>query len=91
MRRPGARRGRHRRVTRGDGLLAGDRPGAALTELHIPQQRPAVGVNPVSLRGNCVNTAGAVPAGLRLVKVATLSQAVDDLEAIKQGKPAPSC
>ena len=40
---------------------------------------------------NCVNTAGAVPAGLRLVKVATLSQAVDDLEAIKAGKSAPSC
>jgi Lon-like protease len=41
--------------------------------------------------GNCVNTVGAVPAGLRLVKVATLSQAVDDLEAIKAGKPVPSC
>ena len=41
--------------------------------------------------GNCVNTAGAVPAGLRLVKVATLSQAVDDLEAIKAGTSAPSC
>jgi PDZ domain-containing protein len=41
--------------------------------------------------GNCVNTAGAVPAGLRLVKVATLTQAVDDLEAIKAGKSAPSC
>jgi hypothetical protein len=25
------------------------------------------------------------------VKVATLSQAVDDLEAIKAGKPVPSC
>jgi PDZ domain-containing protein len=41
--------------------------------------------------GNCVNTAGAVPSGLRLVKVATLSAAVDDLEAIQQGKPVPSC
>jgi Lon-like protease len=41
--------------------------------------------------GNCVNTAGAVPAGLRLVKVATLAQAVDDLEAIKAGKPTPTC
>jgi PDZ domain-containing protein len=40
---------------------------------------------------NCVNTAGAVPAGLRIVKVATLSQAVDDLEAIQQGKAVPSC
>jgi hypothetical protein len=25
------------------------------------------------------------------VKVATLSQAISDLEAIKAGKPAPSC
>jgi PDZ domain-containing protein len=41
--------------------------------------------------GNCGNTAGAVPAGLRLVKVATLSAAVSDLEAIKAGKPVPSC
>ncbi len=41
--------------------------------------------------GNCVNTVGAVPAGLRLVKVATLSQAVDDLEALKAGRSAPSC
>jgi PDZ domain-containing protein len=43
--------------------------------------------------GNCSSTAGAVPAGLRVVKVATLSQAVTDLEAIKAGKSAslPSC
>ena len=41
--------------------------------------------------GNCADTAGAVPAGLRVVKVATLSQAVSDLEALKAGKPVPSC
>jgi Lon-like protease len=41
--------------------------------------------------GNCSDTAGAVPAGLRLVKVSTLSQAMSDLEAIKAGKPVPSC
>ena len=41
--------------------------------------------------GNCSDTAGAVPAGLRLVKVSTLSQAVTDLEAIKAGKSVPSC
>ena len=40
---------------------------------------------------NCSDTAGAVPAGLRIVKVSTLTQAVDDLEAIKAGKPVPSC
>ena len=41
--------------------------------------------------GNCSDTVGAVPAGLRLVKVSTLSQAVSDLEAIKAGKTVPSC
>jgi PDZ domain-containing protein len=41
--------------------------------------------------GNCSDTKGAVPAGLRVVKVSTLSQAVSDLEAIKAGKPVPSC
>jgi PDZ domain-containing protein len=41
--------------------------------------------------GNCADTAGAVPAGLRIVKVSTLSQAISDLEAIKAGKSVPSC
>jgi len=41
--------------------------------------------------GNCSDTVGAVPAGLRLVKVSTLTQAMSDLEAIKAGKPVPSC
>jgi Lon-like protease len=41
--------------------------------------------------GNCSDTAGAVPAGLRIVKVSTLSQAIADLEAIKAGKSVPSC
>jgi PDZ domain-containing protein len=41
--------------------------------------------------GNCSDTAGAVPAGLRLVKVSTLSQAIGDLEAIKAGRSVPSC
>ncbi len=40
---------------------------------------------------NCADTAGAVPAGLRLVKVSTLTQAINDLEALKAGKPVPSC
>jgi Lon-like protease len=40
---------------------------------------------------NCSDTTGEVPAGLRLVKVSTLSQAVSDLEAIKAGKSVPSC
>jgi len=41
--------------------------------------------------GNCADTKGAVPAGLKVVKVSTLSQAVSDLEALKAGKPVPSC
>jgi Lon-like protease len=41
--------------------------------------------------GNCADTVGAVPAGLRVVKVSTLSGAMSDLEAIKAGKPVPSC
>jgi PDZ domain-containing protein len=40
---------------------------------------------------NCSDTTGAVPAGLRLVKVSTLTQAVDDLQDIKAGKSVPSC
>jgi Lon-like protease len=40
---------------------------------------------------NCPNTAGAVPAGLRLVKVGSLADAISELQAIKAGKPVPSC
>ena len=40
---------------------------------------------------NCSDTKGAVPAGLRLVKVSTLSQAVGYLQALKAGKSVPSC
>ena len=40
---------------------------------------------------NCSDTTGAVPAGLRLVKVSTLTQAVDYLEDIKAGQSVPSC
>jgi len=40
---------------------------------------------------NCANTAGAVPAGLRLVKVSSLAGAVSELQALKKGLPVPSC
>ncbi len=40
---------------------------------------------------NCPDTKGAIPAGLRVVKVSTLAQAVSYLEAIKAGQPVPSC
>lgn len=41
--------------------------------------------------GNCANTAGAVPPGLRVVKVSSLAQAVSYLQAIKAGRSVPSC
>lgn len=41
--------------------------------------------------GNCSDTAGAVPGGLRVVKVSTLAGAVQDLQNIKAGRPVPSC
>ncbi len=41
--------------------------------------------------GNCADTVGAVPSGLRVVKVSTLSQAIADLQALKAGKSVPSC
>jgi len=40
---------------------------------------------------NCSDVKGAIPAGLRMVKVSTLSQAVTYLEDIKAGQPVPSC
>jgi Lon-like protease len=40
---------------------------------------------------NCSNVAGAVPAGLRIVKVSTLANAVSELQAIKAGRPVPTC
>jgi PDZ domain-containing protein len=40
---------------------------------------------------NCSDTTGATPAGLHLVKVSTLSQAVTYLEDIKAGQAVPSC
>ncbi len=41
--------------------------------------------------GNCADVRGAVPAGLRIVKVSTLSGAISDLEAIKAGRSVPAC
>jgi Lon-like protease len=40
---------------------------------------------------NCPDTAGAVPAGLRLIKVNSLAGAIAALDALKAGKPVPSC
>ena len=40
---------------------------------------------------NCPNTSGSVPAGLRLIKVSSLAGAITDLNALKAGRPVPSC
>jgi Lon-like protease len=40
---------------------------------------------------NCSDAVGAVPAGMRLIKVSTLAGAVKALEALKAGRPVPSC
>jgi PDZ domain-containing protein len=40
---------------------------------------------------NCADASGAVPAGLRLVKVSTLHQAISDMAALKAGRSVPGC
>jgi PDZ domain-containing protein len=40
---------------------------------------------------NCADTAGAVPPGMRLIKVSTLSGAIAALRALKNGQPVPAC
>ena len=40
---------------------------------------------------NCPDTGGSVPAGLRLIKVSSLAGAIADLNALKAGRPVPSC
>ena len=40
---------------------------------------------------NCTDTVGAVPPGMRLIRVSTLSGAIAALQALKQGRPVPSC
>ncbi len=40
---------------------------------------------------NCPDTAGAVPSGLRLIKVSTLAGAISALRALNTGRALPSC
>lgn len=40
---------------------------------------------------NCRDAAGEVPAGMRLIKVSTLSGAITALRALRQHLPVPSC
>jgi PDZ domain-containing protein len=41
--------------------------------------------------GNCSDVRGAIPDGLRVVKVSTLHGAVRDLQALAKGRPVPGC
>ena len=41
--------------------------------------------------GDCTEAKGATPDGLTLIKVSTLSDAVNGLQAIKAGHPVPGC
>jgi PDZ domain-containing protein len=41
--------------------------------------------------GNCSAVEGSIPAGLKVVKVSTLSGAITDLDDLKAGKPVPAC
>jgi PDZ domain-containing protein len=45
----------------------------------------------LSPAANCSQAKAAVPAGLRLVKVSTLTQAVNYLEDLKAGRSVPGC
>jgi Lon-like protease len=40
---------------------------------------------------NCSDVRGAIPAGLQVVKISTLDQAVTELEALEAGRSVPSC
>ena len=40
---------------------------------------------------NCADAVGAVPSGMRLIKVSTLGEAVTDLKALAAGRSVPSC
>ena len=40
---------------------------------------------------NCSEAESQVPAGLRLVKVTTLTSAIQALHDLSQGKPVPGC
>lgn len=42
-------------------------------------------------QGNCLEARQRTPEGLRLVKVATLADAVSSLESLHQGRDVPSC
>jgi Lon-like protease len=84
------------RFIAGTGELASAEPSAAIQPIGGIQQKMAgaradgatVFLAPAA---NCSDALGAVPAGLKLIRVSTLAGAVATLEALRAGRPVPSC
>jgi PDZ domain-containing protein len=84
------------RFIAGTGELDSSDPAAAVAPIGGIQQKMAgaraegatVFLSPAA---NCSDALGALPAGMKLIKVNTLSGAVSALEALKAGRPVPSC
>jgi Lon-like protease len=80
----------------GTGELASASPTAAIEPIGGIQQKMAgaraegatVFLSPAD---NCSDALSALPAGMKLIKVNTLAGAVSALEALKAGRPVPSC
>lgn len=84
------------RFIAGTGELDSPEPNAAVQPIGGIQQKMAgaraegatVFLSPAA---NCSDALGALPAGMKLIKVSTLSGAVRALEALKAGRPVPAC
>jgi PDZ domain-containing protein len=84
------------RFIAGTGELASPDPAAAVQPIGGIQQKMAgaraqgatVFLSPAA---NCSDALGALPAGMKLIKVSTLAGAVRALEALKAGRSVPSC
>jgi PDZ domain-containing protein len=68
--------------------LVGQIGGISLKMIAARQEGATVFLTPAA---NCAEAAAHTPAGLKLIKVTTLSDAVDSLMALKQGRPTPEC
>ena len=84
------------RFIAGTGELDSPNPSAAVAPIGGIQQKMAgaraegatVFLSPAA---NCPDARSALPAGMKLIKASTLSGAVSALEALKAGRPVPSC
>jgi Lon-like protease len=84
------------RFIAGTGELDSANPSAAVAPIGGIQQKMAgaraegatVFLSPAA---NCSDALGALPAGMKLIKVSTLDGAMHALEALKAGRPVPAC